>query len=724
MDTEQHTAAIPTPGGATALQIRLMAIAAAARFHGAELDRADLRSVAEQPPEAAALADWVRTGGLKANAVRLPWKQLVALEPKTPVVLLLTDGSAVLMVASDKQKDIVLVRHSRLGPSEPPVAVTQAELAGVWSGEAVLMRTSRQNGQDEAGFGMASVASLVWQERRLMRDIGVASAVLSLLTVIPALTVMTVIDQVVTHQSLSTLTLMAMLIGVALLAETALGYIRRQLILIVGARVDARINLFVFDRILRLPLDYFERNQAGTIWSKTGLQLNKIRDFLTGKLLATMLDLITLAVLLPILFYLQPRLSVLVLACACLIAAVIVGFMRPMSERSRRFIDAETAKSSIMVETLHGIRTVKSLALESHQRALWDEHVAEAASAKIAAGRLANLPQTLITPLEGFMQRGILLVGAYMAVTDAGTVATGGLVAFMMLSGRIAQPLAGLAKLMEDISGVRTATALAASVLNQRPETADTASGSRPRFQGAITFRKVTYRYPGATTPALDRVNFGIAPGTVLGVVGRSGSGKSTLTRLLQGISRDCEGSVCIDGVDLRDINLAHLRRNLGVVLQENFLFRGTIRDNILAGRPGLTLADGAAEFIERLPNGFETVIEEGSPNLSGGQRQRLAIARALVHDPRILILDEATSALDPESEALVNANLTHMAKGRTMVIVSHRLSSLTNCDAILVMDQGRVVDIAPHTELLNRCPDYRQLWHQQNRHMIASEGV
>jgi ATP-binding cassette subfamily B protein len=282
---------------------------------------------------------------------------------------------------------------------------------------------------------------------------------------------------------------------------------------------------------------------------------------------------------------------------------------------------------------------------------------------------------------------------------------------------------------MEDIGQVRTATTLAATVLNQRPETADTASGIRPQFRGGIAFRNVVYSYPGAANPALDRIGFGIAAGTVLGVVGRSGSGKSTLTRLLQGISRDYSGQVSIDGIDLRDINLAHLRRNLGVVLQENFLFRGTIRDNILAGRPGLTLTDavraarlaGAAEFIERLPAGYETIVEEGSPNLSGGQRQRLAIARALVHDPRILILDEATSALDPESEALVNANLAQMAKGRTMVIVSHRLSSLTGCDAILVLDQGRVLDIGPHAELLDRCPTYQQLWHQQNRHLIAT---
>ncbi len=728
---EQAPAAIsglPTPGGEVAVQIRLMAIAAAARFHGAELDRHDLR-VAEGIPSPEALAEWLRGGGLWAKPVRLPWKQLVGLKVSSPVVLLLNDGSAVLMVANDQKREVVFIRHSRLTPADPHAALGQADLSKAWDGEAILMRPRRSAAAEDAPFSLRWVAELVWMERSAMRDVLLASLVLSILTILPALMVMTVIDQVVTHQSLSTLVLMSLLIGVAMLSETLLGHARRQLILTVGARVDAKLNLHVFQRLLRLPLDYFERNQAGSVWSMTGLQTGKIREFLTGKLLTTMLDLVTLVVLLPILFFLQPVLSWMVLMAAGLIAGVIVVFMKPMSRRVKRYIDADTAKSSVMVETLHGIRTVKSLALEPQQRERWDTRVAEATQAKITAGRFANLPQTLITPIEGFMQRGVLLVGAYITLADPGTVPMGGLIAFMMLSARVAQPLASLAKLMEDLGDVRTATALAASVLNQRPETADPAAGIRPRFQGAISFSNVAYSYPNAAGPALEKISFGIGPGTVLGVVGRSGSGKSTITRLLQGITRDYKGRACIDGIDLRDINLAHLRRNLGVVPQENFLFRGTISENILAGRPGLTLSDairaaklaGAAEFIERLPSGYETMIEEGSPNLSGGQRQRLASARALAHDPRILILDEATSALDPESEALVNANLAHMARGRTMVIVSHRLSSLADCDAILVLDQGRVLDIGPHRDLIARCPTYQQLWRQQNRHMLAA---
>jgi ATP-binding cassette subfamily B protein len=296
----------------------------------------------------------------------------------------------------------------------------------------------------------------------------------------------------------------------------------------------------------------------------------------------------------------------------------------------------------------------------------------------------------------------------------------------MMLSQRAAQPLVGLARLVEEHEEVSAAIGEAGSVLNRPLETVTGAVGLRPKLVGAIKFQDLTFTYTNTSTPALDRVNFSIPAGTMLGLVGRSGSGKSTITRLLQGINRDYRGYLKIDGTDLRDIDLRHLRQSLGVVLQDNFLFRGSIRDNIIAGRPGLTMEDavqaarlaGAEEFIEQMPNGYETYIEEGSPNLSGGQRQRLAIARALIRDPRILILDEATSALDPESEAVVTANLKRIAQGRTMVIVSHRLSSLLDCDQILIMERGKVMDMAPHHILVERCAIYRQLWLQQNRHL------
>ena len=240
-------------------------------------------------------------------------------------------------------------------------------------------------------------------------------------------------------------------------------------------------------------------------------------------------------------------------------------------------------------------------------------------------------------------------------------------------------------------------------------------------------FQVFDFKYRGAQNYALDDVTFDVPLGTTLGLVGRSGSGKTTVTRLLQRLHSEYDGVIKIDGVDIREYDLPHLRRSLGVVLQENFLFSGTIRENIVAAHPSATFDDvvnacrmaGAEEFIDRLPRGYDTYVYEGSPNLSGGQRQRLAIARALILDPRVLILDEATSALDPDSEAIVNENIRRIAEGRTMLVISHRLSSLVNSDSILVLERGRVADMAPHATLLERCEIYRNLWNQQNRHIV-----
>jgi subfamily B ATP-binding cassette protein HlyB/CyaB len=403
-------------------------------------------------------------------------------------------------------------------------------------------------------------------------------------------------------------------------------------------------------------------------------------------------------VLLPFLFYLNSSLAFIVLACSALIVLVVLAYLRPLQRVFAKVIVAEAEKAAALGETIFGIKTVKSLALEPQRRMLWDARVAEAGKSRLAFGKLANWPQTIVNPIERFMSIGIVLVGAYIAMTDKSGYAVGALFAFMMLSMRVAQPLAGLARLIENYEEVGAAISEAASVLNRPLEYDALSRGLRPQLSGAIAFDNVSFTYGSTKIPALDRVTFAVPAGTMLGIVGRSGSGKSTLTRLLQGINRDYSGFLKIDGNDVREINLRHLRQSFGVVLQDNFLFRGPISENIIAGRPGLTLNDavraarlaGAEEFIERMPNGYETLIEEGSPNLSGGQRQRLAIARALITDPRILILDEAMSALDPESEAVLNANLLRIAHGRTMIIVSHRLSSLIDCDQILVFASAR----------------------------------
>ncbi len=728
VDVDHSSGPVGERGLDTPLIARLRAVMSAAAYHGVEMDIRDFRGTAgEDSPSPATLVAWLRDSGVVATAMRLRWRHLVRMTDNPPIVLTFRDGSAGVMVGADPNRNVVFMRDPLRHESEPPIAVDELRLAQVWTGDVVLARRARDDAESEQPFNIRWLGKLCLTERKSLRDIAMASMTLSIITILPALIVMQVIDRVLQFHAGSTLLTLSLIIIMLVTYETLLGYARREITNVASMRIDIRLQLHVFSRLLSLPLEFFERNQAGMTVMRIS-SVYRLRNFMTQRLMGVFLDCFTLLVLLPFLFYLDAALAWMVLVCAGLIGLIIAVFMTPLMRLAGARAFRDNQKGSILYETVAGIRTVKTLALEPTRRAEWDERVAASADAGLKETRLANVVNTLVTPLERMMNMGVILIGAYLMLEHSASVQVGGLVAFMMLGGRVAQPLVGFARLLEDLNEVKASLGEAGSVLNQPTETKALTTGMRPPIRGSLSFQEVDFAYPGADTLALDGVTFEIAAGTMLGVVGRSGSGKSTLTRLLQGVSRGYKGQLRLDGNDLREINLTHLRRSLGVVLQDNFLFRGTVRDNITAGRPGLSIEDvvraarlaGAEEFIERMPAGYETWIEEGSTNISGGQKQRLAIARALISDPKLMILDEATSALDPESEALVNANLQRIGRGRTMVIVSHRLSSLVDCDQILVMDKGRVIDVAPHAILVERCAIYRALWLQQNRHVDA----
>ena len=709
--------------------IRLYATMAAARFHGVDLD---IRDYAAEPGEAspspASLARWLTSQGVVAKGMRLRWRYLIRLQNTPPIVLMFKDGSAGLMVGANPEKGIVWLRDPMGGEGDTPVPVDELRLSQVWTGDVLLVRRRLNESEADARFDLLWFAKMALREKKLLRDIAFASMVLSVLQIFPALIVMQVLDRVVNYHSMATLISLTSFVIILTFYEILLSYARRELSLILSTRLDSRISLHAFNRLLALPLEFYEREQTGQVLGRF-MAVFRVRDFLTGQLMSTMLDLFTLVVVLPILFILSATLAWMTIAAAGCIGLIVVLFLPILTRTMGRQVKAEMSRNSTLYETVAGIRTVKTLALEPTRREEWDEKTADVVRWKLASGRMSNWPQTLVMPFDAFINRGVILVGAYLVLTNASDMQAGALAGFMMLGGRVAAPLVGLAKLLEAVNEVTVSLGEAGAVLNQPTETKALTTGMRPQIKGALSFMDVNFSYPGSSTKALNGVSFEIPPGTMLGLVGRSGSGKSTVTRLLQGVSRSYTGYLRLDGVDLREINLTHLRRSFGVVLQDNFLFRGTVLQNITAGRPGLTIDDairaarlaGAEEFIERMPAGYDTFIEEGSTNISGGQRQRLAIARAVISDPKLMILDEATSALDPESEALVNANLQRIGKGRTMVIVSHRLSSLVDCHQIAVMDKGKLVDIAPHHVLLERCEIYRTLWLQQNRHMNSS---
>jgi len=713
-------------GGSGPLQARLAAVMFVARYHGVELDPESFRlNAAEDAPSPPVLIDWLRESGLWARGTHMSFRQLIKLDDPAPIILLLNDGGAALVVGRNPEHGAIFLRDPRGNAGEPPVAVDELRLKQVWSGAVLLIRATRQANEEDQPFNIAMLARLVWGEKKILRDILISSITITILTIMPIMMVMTTINTVVQYHSLNTLYLIVIMLIVAMVFEMILTWGRKIMEVILASKLDARLNLLIFDRLMTLPIEFFEREQAGTLSYKVS-QIYQVRAFLTGSLMNTFIDVIMVLLLLPILFYMNATLAWTILIAAACIALIIGAFLNPIAVLTGRIIDAESRKGAVMVESIYGIRTVKALALEPMRAADWDRSVAETVELNLEMGRLSNWPATLVMPFQKYCQYGVLALGAYIAVASNNPVEIGSLFGFMMLGGRVAGPLVNLAGFMQDVQKAQASIGQVGAILNRPTEKRALTHGLRPKFEGAITFDDVTFKYEGTKTPALDKMSFSIPAGTMLGLVGRSGSGKSTVTRLLQGINRDYSGAIKIDGTDMREINLRHLRKNFGMVLQDNFLFRGSVRDNIIAGRPGLSFEDavqaarlaGAEEFIERLPNGYDTFIQEGSPNLSGGQKQRLAIARAVISDPRVLILDEATSALDPESEALVNANLLRIAQNRTMVIVSHRLSSLLDCDMIMVLERGRTVDIGPHAELVERCAIYRHLWLQQNRHL------
>jgi subfamily B ATP-binding cassette protein HlyB/CyaB len=708
----------------------LGAVAGIARHHGIDLEvdslRASYADIPDEMPTAIMIAI-AREAGLEAECVRPKWRELSRLSDILPAIVRLKDGGAAILVSVVNNPQIgqlAIVQNPDGGP-EIEVALDEPGFAALWTGEIILIKRRHEIDDEQQPFGVRWLVGQMLRERKLFRDIGIGSLISTSFALVPPFLVMIVIDKVMVNHSVSTLWVLAGGLGLLILFEMAMGYLKRQFMELAAARVDGRLNLFLMRKLLALPLEYFERNPTGLTMARLG-KIWQVRQFLSGQLFNTVLDLITLVVLLPALFVLEWRLAFLVVALGGMVFLVIYAFLKPMRARYAKVIHAEQSKSTYLSETVYGMRTIKSLAIEGRRMHKWDQHVARSASARYEYGRLANYPPTLSLPFERLIYAGSFLVGAALSLAHPDVVMPGALMAFAMLAGRTAQPLVQLAKLLQDVGEVRGAVSEAALILNHPAEDSRIGTGLRLPVTGDITFENVDFRYSEGAPKALSDVSFRIEPGTIFGIMGRSGSGKTTITRMLQGLTANYDGIIKIDGMDLREIDLRHLRTNIGVVAQDSFLFSGTIRDNIGIARPNATVADivraaqlaGAEEFIERLPRGYDTYLSEGGANLSGGQRQRLAIARALVTDPPVLILDEATSALDAESEAIINTNLLRIAQSRTIICVSHRLAMLVPADAILVMEKGRVYDVGTHHELLHRCDIYSHMWQMQNRHI------
>ncbi|MGQ0664204.1 MAG: peptidase domain-containing ABC transporter [Pseudomonadota bacterium] len=703
-------------------QTAIQCLVAIARHHGVDLSAQRIvhdHALSGAEPEPRDLVKIAEANGLAARSLRLAASDLGKLDGTLPALVRLANGNsiALLGVRRTGEGERVVV-FDPMASGSGMLRLTRAELDRAWGGDVVLLRRRRAPGEAAPAFGLAWFLPDLLRQKGIFRDVAIAAAVLHTIALVTPIFFQLVIDKVLVHHSLSTLHVLGVGILVALVFDAALGFLRSYLLAHATAKIDVRLAMRTFNHLLSLPIAFFERSPAGVL-AKHMQQVGTIREFLTGRLFSTLIDASALFVFLPVLFVYSAGLTAVVGAFSLVMAGVIGVASVPFRRRLKALYQAEGGRQALLVESLHGMATVKALALEPLQHRHWETRSAETADRYFEVGTLGAGARAVSSLLEKLMMVAIVWLGA-LAVFD-GQITVGELVAFNMLAGRVSGPLVQLVSLIQDYQQAALSVRMLGEVMNARPETG-AGRKLQPAITGRLQFEDVGFRYPGRHQPALDRVRFEIPAGTTLGVVGRSGSGKTTLTRLIQGFYPVQEGLIRLDGIDLREIDMAHLRRNTGVVMQDSFLFRGTVRENIAVTRPeapfeaivrAARLA-GAQEFIERLPEGYDTVLEEGAVNLSGGQKQRLAIARALLRDPPILIFDEATSALDLDSEAAVLANLAAIVRGRTGILISHRLSFLRTTERILVLDDGRVIDFGLHGEVLKRCAVYQHLWRQQ----------
>jgi subfamily B ATP-binding cassette protein HlyB/CyaB len=607
-------------------------------------------------------------------------------------------------------------------PVKRIVQLETSETVAEIFGDEIILVTRRFGGvgADPENFSFRWFLPSIWRYRKPLAHVLIASLFVQIFALVTPLFFQVIIDKVLVHKGIATLVVIVIgLAGIGLF-DVTLQFLRSYVLSHTSSRIDVELGARLFDHLLRLPLAYFETRPTGQTVARVR-ELETIRNFLTGQGLLSAIDLLFIIVFLAVLLAYSPLMT-LIVALSFPVYLLIAAVIRPpLRAKIMQRFNTGAASQQFLVESIVGIQTLKAAAVEPMLRNEWEDRLAAYVKTSFQAVVLSAIGQNSIQYVSKATTAAVLFVGA-KAVID-GDMTVGALVAFNMIMNQAVAPILRLSQLWQDFQQIQISVQRLGDILNSTPESQRLASANLPPAKGAIKITHLSFRYGMDTADVLSDINLEIAPGEVIGLVGRSGSGKSTLTKLIQRLYRVERGQILIDGIDIGQVDTAWLRRQIGVVLQENILFNRTIHENIALANPAMPRAlviavarlAGADEFIAKLPLGYDTRIEERGANLSGGQRQRIAIARALATQPRILILDEATSALDYESERIVQANMRQIAQGRTVIIIAHRLSAVRKCDRIIALEGGVIKEVGTHAELLTR-PDgiYSKLWHLQ----------
>ncbi len=627
---------------------------------------------------------------------------------------------------NQEQEDKVLIQSPL---TNKPEVLDKEQFLELWSGDVILMTTRAMMVGALRKFDVTWFIPAIIKYRKVLYEVLIASFFLQLFALMTPMFFQVIIDKVLVHKGLTTLDVMITALVIVSIFEVVVGGLRTYVFSHTTNRVDVELGAKLFKHLLALPLSYFESRRVGDSVARVR-ELDTIREFLTSSSVTLLIDVLFTFVFLAVMYLYSPTLLVIVLVslpCYVTVSVVITPILRKRLEEK---FQRGARNQAFLVESVTGVQTLKAMAIEPQMQREWEQNLAGYVHSSFKAGMLGNIGSQSVQFINKITTATTLFWGATLVI--AGDLTVGQLVAFNMLASRVSGPVLRLAQMWQDFQQARISLERLGDILNSPAEPSYNPNRTTlPDIKGRVEFDGVTFRYRPDAPEVLRRVSLEIPDGQMIGIVGPSGSGKSTLTKLIQRLYVPESGRVLVDGVDLAMVDPAWLRRQVGVVLQENLLFNKTVRENIALADPTVSMERviaaarmaGAEEFILELPEGYDTFIDERGANLSGGQRQRIAIARALITNPRILILDEATSALDAESEEIIQTNLEKIAKGRTVIIIAHRLSAIKQADRIITVERGEITEDGTHAELIANNGRYASLYNKQMKAATVGEG-
>jgi len=715
----------------------LAALCAVARFHLIAADAATLtHQLGLSASEALTTTDLLRAAkllGLKAKLSRTTIDRVGTTPLPALAIMRTADGSlrVVILAQSDGQR--VLYQDMAAAPdgsSGRPVIEPAAVFNEQWTGQLILIASRASLAGALAKFDFTWFIPSLIKYRKLLAEVLLISFMLQLFGLVSPLFFQVVMDKVLVHKGVTTLDVLVLGLVIVVVFESLLNGLRAYVFSHTTSRIDVELGARLFRHLVHLPLAYFQARRVGDSVARVR-ELENIRSFLTGNALTVLLDVFFSIVFIAVMLFYSVPLTLIVLVSLPLYFGLSLAVVPVL----RRRLDVKFARGAenqaMLVETVSAIQTVKATALEPAFGKRWDSQLAAYVAASFKTQNMASAANEGVNLIGKLVNAATLWYGAHLVMENALTV--GQFVAFNMFAQRVSQPIMRMAQLWTDFQQTGISVARLGDILNTRTEVAPASAAQLPRLKGRVTLDQVTFRYRPEAAPVLNGISIDVQPGEVIGIVGRSGSGKSTLTKLVQRLYSPEGGRMLVDGIDISLIDAAQLRRQVGVVLQDNLLFNRSVRENIAITDPAAPIEAvmrvaqlaGAHEFISELAEGYDTLVGEQGGSLSGGQRQRVAIARALFTDPRILILDEATSALDYESEAIIQRNMAHICKGRTVLIIAHRLSSVRHANRIIVMEKGRIAETGTHAELIGLQNGlYAHLWAMQDGGQPSDSGT